>query len=99
MGTPNGFPHQEWSLDLSLLLLLAQRTDKSPILYNVNKNRYIFITQALSLPVALESTYKAPSVTLTLSTLIQTDNRSESGKELQTINRIFCTDISGFGNP
>ena len=65
MGTPNGFPHQEWSLDLSLLLLLAQRTDKSPILYNVNKNRYIFITQALSLPVALESTYKAPSVTLT----------------------------------
>ena len=31
----------------------------------VNKTIYIFITQALSLPVALESIYKAPSVTLT----------------------------------
>ena len=31
----------------------------------VNKTIYIFITQALSLPVALESVYKAPSVTLT----------------------------------
>ena len=31
----------------------------------VNKTIYIFITQVLSLPVALESVYKAPSVTLT----------------------------------
>ena len=52
MGTPNGFPHQEWSLDLSLLLLLAQRTDKSPILYNVNKTVIFLSTQALSIPVA-----------------------------------------------
>ena len=31
----------------------------------VNKTIYIFIKQVLSLPVALESVYKAPSVTLT----------------------------------